>query len=83
MSVSKTLINVNRQSRPNSSAKENSISTAMSSYNTGVENMIGGYGISSHHQTTRMKANNIVLAPITTQQYLSNNSIFNLATKRR
>lgn len=55
----------------------------MSSYNTGVENMIGGYGISSHHQTTRMKANNIVLAPITTQQYLSNNSIFNLATKRR
>lgn len=83
VSVSKTLLNPNRQSRPNSSAKENSISTAMSSYHTGIENMVGGYGLSSHNQTTRLKANNIVLAPITTQQYLSNNSIFNLATKRR
>lgn len=83
VSVSKTLLNPKRQSRPNSSAKENSISTAMSSYHTGIENMVGGYGLSSHNQTTRLKANNIVLAPITTQQYLSNNSIFNLATKRR
>lgn len=45
-----------------------------------------GYGFNhNHNQTTRLKGNNVLLAPISTStgQYLSNNSIFNLATKRR
>jgi hypothetical protein len=75
ISISKTLVQ-NKISRPNSSAKENSVST-VSSYHTGVENSMVFGGTRTQH-----KVNNVVLAPISTQ-YLSNNSIFNLATKRR
>jgi len=35
-----------------------------------------------NQQQHRVKSSNVILAPISTQ-YLSNNSIFNLATKRR
>lgn len=86
VSVSKTLLNVNRASRPNSSAKENSIPSSALSYQTGVENSLlyERSGLGNHHQQgNRMKGNSVVLAPITVQQYLSNNSVFNLATKRR
>jgi hypothetical protein len=80
VSISKTLV---KNSRPNSSAKENSISTGLS-YQTGGDNsMVFGNSILGSQNNRGKSTNNVILAPISTQ-YLSNNSIFNnLATKRR
>ena len=76
VSISKTLIN--KVQRPNSGAKENSASVA-AGYQTGIENsLMFGYG----HQQHKVKSSNVMLAPITAQ-YMSNNNVFNLATKRR
>lgn len=79
VSISKTLV---KNSRPNSSAKENSISTGLS-YQTGDNSMVFGNSIMGSQNNRGKSTNNVILAPISTQ-YLSNNSIFNnLATKRR
>lgn len=79
VSISKTLV---KNSRPNSSAKENSISTGLS-YQTGDNSMVFGNSIMGSQNIRGKSTNNVILAPISTQ-YLSNNSIFNnLATKRR
>ncbi len=62
-----------KSSRPKSNTKQNSVSLA---YQTSHNNENGS---SIFNSKTK---NNFLLAPINSQ-YLSNNSIFNLATKKR